>query len=58
MKLTLDLADLKPESREKPTSTVGYDDFPPEVQAAIRVVGSATYYTYNRDNYNAVYPPK
>lgn len=58
MKLTLDRLDLKSEHVDRNCSTVRFEHFKPEVQAAIVAVGRATFYEFERDNYNAIYPPK
>lgn len=58
MKLLLDDMDLKEEHRMVNCSLTRFEHFTEEAQEAIRVVGKATYETWERDNYNAIYPPK
>jgi len=59
MKLELDRLDLKHEHRE--TLSCSKVDFPhltAEAAAAVRVVGKATFYEFDRSNYNVVYAPE
>lgn len=63
MKLELDPLDLRPEFKKDgdlaiPTSTVTFEKLDSQAQAAVKVVGRATFYTFDRQNYNAVYAPK
>ena len=60
MRLTLDPLDLRPEFEDEgiPTSQVRFKHFKPEAQKAIRAAGGAIYYTWERDNYNSIRPPK
>ncbi len=59
--MTLELfeVDLKSESKNKPTSMVKFTDLTMEAQAAVRIVGKATFYRNKGtrlENYCAVYP--
>lgn len=58
--MTLELAssDLKKEHEDDPTSTITYDKLKESVQAVVHLVGMATFYTGDRQNYQEVYPPK
>ena len=69
MKLTLDPLDLKEEFQRKDaegtsidqacnTRDVDFEKLRTEVQEAIRAVGRATFYAWDRQTYNAIYPPK
>lgn len=57
MKLTLDREDLRPEHVNLSCSKVRYEHLTDEAQAAVRVVGRATFQEYDRSNYNVVYGP-
>ena len=63
MKLELDPLDLNPQYRDGktqacPTSAVSFAKLTKEAQAAVRAVGRAVFYAWDRETYNAVYPPK
>jgi hypothetical protein len=67
MKLELDPSDLSSEHQEGTpqdvdqncsTSQVTFDRLNPGAQAAVRAVGKAIFFSWNRQTYNAVYPPK
>ena len=59
MKLKLYIEDLLPEYENMPCSRARFQHFKPEVQAAIRAVGKATFFDAEGtrlENYNAIYP--
>lgn len=58
MKLTLDRLDMKNEYRDVNCSQVKFEYFKTEVQLAIRAVGRATFWNWDRKSYNSVRPPK
>jgi hypothetical protein len=67
MQLTFDPADLRPEfqtgegssvDQAISTSQIAYEHLNDQAQQALRVVGKGTYFNWQRDNYNVVYPPK
>lgn len=67
MKLELDPLDLKPEYQRKTlhsvdqvcsTREVSFDKLKPQVQTAVRAVGAATFFAWDRKTYNAIYPPQ
>jgi hypothetical protein len=71
MKLALDPVDLKPKFQVNrgtfdvpalhPTvnaSEVTFDHLCGSAQRAVLAVGRATYYSWDRETYNAIYPPK
>ncbi len=67
MRLELGPTDLKQEYQVgKPgdvdqacsTWQVTFDKLNEQAQAAVRVVGGATFYAWDRRTYNAVYPPQ
>lgn len=57
MILELTDEDLKPENKDCNASRTSFSKFKDEVQLAIRVVGKAMYFGFNRDTHNAIYPP-
>jgi len=67
MKLELDPMDLKAEfqrgtggdvNQACSTRDVNFDKLNEQAQAAVKVVGRATFYAWDRQTYNAVYPTK
>jgi hypothetical protein len=56
MLLELDRLDLREDARDVPVQSVVFRLFKPEVQAAIRAVGQAVFYSWDRTNYNDIYP--
>ncbi len=60
MKLELDRIDLKEEYSTQFTrincSQTRFEHFKEDVQKAIKSVGHATFYEFDRRNYNVVYP--
>lgn len=68
MKLELDPTDLKPEYQEKvddrnidqaiSTMEVNFDKLNAEAQAAVLLARKATFFSWDRQTYNAIYPPK
>lgn len=59
MRLTIDPYDLQQDKRDSfIVSTLALSDFRPEVQTAIVAVGKATFYNWQGDNYQTIYPPK
>ena len=67
MKLELDPIDLSPEYQRGAkgevdqacnTREVTFDKLNEQAQTAVRAVGRATFYAWDRRTYNAVYPPK
>jgi len=57
MKLTLDRIDLKPEFRDINCSQTMFSHFKDDVQTAIVSAGGATFWEYDRRNYNAILIP-
>lgn len=67
MKLELDPLDLKPGWQEKGgengidqkcnTRDITFEKFPTRVQLAIKAVGRAVFYAWDRKTYNAICPP-
>jgi hypothetical protein len=67
MKLELDPSDLNPEYQKGTpqdvdqncsTSQVTFDKLNPKTQAAVRIAGKATFFSWDRQTYNAIYPSK
>ena len=63
MQLFLDPLDLAPPFRKGDdqaisTHAVTFDKLTPEAQAAVRVVGRATFQSWDKQTYNAIYPPE
>ena len=67
MKLELDPSDLssgyqtgtsEDVDQKCSTSQVTFDKLNPRAQTAVRVVEKATFFSWNRQTYNVVYPPK
>lgn len=58
MELTLDREDLQPQHKNVGCNRVCYEHFKHSAQLAVNAVGCAMYYTYDRQRYNVVYPPK
>jgi hypothetical protein len=67
MKLDLDPSDLSSEyqtgtsgdvDQKCSTSQVTFDKLNPRAQTVVRVVGKATFFSWDRQTYNAVYPPE
>lgn len=58
MKLTLDRLDLLPEHENMNCSRTKFEHFNDKSKKAIISVGRATFYEFDRSNYNAIYPPK
>lgn len=58
MRLELDSSDLRSEHANVPTSAVTYDKLKDNVQEVVRLVGTAIYFTPNRNNHNVVRPPR
>lgn len=58
MKLTLDRLDLRKEYKDISCSKTKFGHFSDKAQVAIRTVGRAVFYEYDRSSYNAIYPPK
>ena len=57
MKLELNPDDLVAAAKDKPVSTIDFGDLKWEAKKAVEVVGRGTFYNWERDNYNVVYPP-
>ena len=57
MQLTVDREDMNEDAKEKSCGKTKFDDFLPEVQDAIIVVGRATFQEFDRSNYNAIHAP-
>lgn len=71
MQLTLDPSDLKPKyqrilnegtdmqsvDQSISTSGVSFDKLNEKAQQAVLVVGRGTFYSWNKQTYNAIYPP-
>ena len=55
MKLILYRDDLREE--EKNRSLTRFEHFTDKVQAAIRIIGHATFREYNHSSYNVIIPP-
>jgi len=67
MKLELDPNDLSPEyqtgtsqdvDQKCSTSQVAFDKLNAKAQAAVRATGRAIFFSWDRQTYNAIYPPK
>lgn len=58
MRLELTMDDLLAPRSGINCSETRFDDFKPEVQAAIKAVGKAIFLDNGGTNYNAIYPPK
>lgn len=67
MKLELDPLDLRSEFQEKDrrgldqacnTRDVTFEKLSEAAQVAVRAVGRGVFYAWDRQTYNAVYPPK
>jgi hypothetical protein len=67
MKLELDPSDLSPEyqvgtpqdvDQNCSTSQVTFDKLNPKAQAAVLIADKATFFSWDRQTYNAVYPPE
>lgn len=67
MKLELDPTDLAPEFQEGKgenvdqkcsTRDVTFDKLNPKAQKAVRVVGRATFFSWDRKTYNVIRPPE
>lgn len=61
MQLELDRGDLSVDSKEVSCSKTKFGDFRPEVQAAVRLVGKATFYDDKgtpNETYNVIFPPR
>lgn len=54
MKLTIDREDLRPEWQNINCSQTEFEHFNDETQRAIKVVGRATFFEYDRRNYNVI----
>lgn len=57
MKLILDREDLKPEFQNINCSQTKFEHFTLQAQQAIREARRATFYEYDRSNYNVIYAP-
>lgn len=56
-KLTLDRQDLRPEYRNINCSQTRFEHFTDEIQRVISAAGKATFYEYDRSNYNVIFAP-
>lgn len=58
MRLELDRLDMTAGFDDTvPCSKIRFKHFDDVAQGAIRAVGSATFYEFDRQNYNKIYPP-
>ena len=54
MKLTVDRLDLKPEFKDTNCSLTKFEHFLPDVQNAIKTVGHAVFWEYDKSSYNRI----
>jgi len=57
MKLELDRLDLKRKEKGIACSRISFEHLSEKAQEAVRAVGKATFWEFDRRCYNVVYPP-